>query len=132
MREICENAVFLVNGLNKKLYSESRLPTTINELVARFSYHDVKKCMFGECEKVSSINVSHEDFNVDLVADSDSENSTISVSDCDDNNQDATVAFYEWTRQDTKLKKMLFKESIDSAIRKFKSTMTKLKHHIYA
>ena len=129
--EICENALFLVDGLNKKLYSESRLPTTINKLVVRFSCDNVKKCIFGECEKCSSINVSHEDFNVDLVADSDSENSTTSVSDCDDNDQGATVPFYEWAREDTKLKKMLFKESIDSAIRKFKSTVTTLKHHIY-
>ena len=87
--------------------------------------------MFGECEKCSSINVSREDFNVDLTADSDSENSATSVSDCDDNDQGETVAFYELAREDTKLKKMLFKESIDSAIRKFKSTMTTLKHHIY-
>ena len=29
------------------------------------------------------------------------------------------------------MKKMLFKKSIDSAIRKFKSTMTTLKHHRY-
>ena len=28
--EICKKAHFLVNGLNKKLYPESRLPTTIN------------------------------------------------------------------------------------------------------
>ena len=72
--------------------------------------------MFGDCEKCSSMNASHEDFNVNLVADSDSENSTTSVSDCDDNDQGATVAFSEWAREDTKLKKMLFKESIDSAI----------------
>ena len=32
--------------------------------------------------------------NVDLVADSDSENSTTSFSDCDDNNQGRTVAFF--------------------------------------
>ena len=62
--EICENALFLVNGLNKKIYPESRLPTTINELIARFSCDDVKQCMFEECEKCSSIKVSREDFNV--------------------------------------------------------------------
>ena len=120
--EICENALFLVNGLHKKLYPESRLPATINELVARFSCDDVNKCMSRECEKCSSINVSHEDLNVDLVADSDSENSITSVSDCDDKNPSATVAFYEWAREDTKLK---------NSIRKFKSKMTKLKHHVY-
>ena len=87
--------------------------------------------MFRECEKRSSINVSREDFNVDLIADSDSENSATSVSDCDDNDQGETVAFYELAREDTNLKKMLFKESIDSTIRRFKSTMTTLKHHIH-
>ena len=87
--------------------------------------------MFGECEKCSSINVSREDFNVDLIADSDLENSATSVSDCDDNDQGETVAFYEWAREDTKLKKMLFKKGIDSVIQKFKPTMTTLKHHIY-
>ena len=39
--------------------------------------------------------------------------------------------FYQLACEDTKLRKMLFKESIDSAIRKFKSTVTTLKHHIY-
>ena len=87
--------------------------------------------MIGECEKCSSINVSRKDFNIDLVSDSDLENSTTSVSYCDDKDQGATVAFYKWAREDTKLKKMLSKESIDSAIRKFKSTITKLKHHMY-
>ena len=128
MCEICEDTLVLVNGLNKKLYPESRLPTTINELVAWFSCEDVGKCMFRKCEKCSSKTVSHEDFNVNLIADSDSENSNTSNSDCDN---DQTVAFYEWAREGTKLKKMLFKESIDSAIRKFTSTMTTLKHHIY-
>ena len=115
----------------QKALSRSWLPTTINELVVRFSCDNVKKCMFGECEKCSSINVSPKDLNVDLVADSDSENSTPSVSDYDDNDQDATVAFCEWACEDTKLKKMLFKESIDRAIQKLKSTMTTLKDHIY-
>ena len=81
--------------------------------------------------KVLFYNVSCKDFNVDLVPDSDSENSTTSASDCDDNDLGATVAFYERAREDTKLKKMVFKESIDSAIRKFKSMMTTPKNHIY-
>ena len=79
--EICKNALFLANGLNKKLYPESRLLKTINELVQRFSCDDVKKYMFGECEQCSSINVSRDNFNVNLVADLDSEPSTTSVSD---------------------------------------------------
>ena len=122
-----------LSGQWPKQKALSREPTskTINELVARFSCDDVKKCMLGECEKCSSINLSLENFNIDLVADSDSENSTTSVSDCDDNDQVATVSFYGWAREDTKLKKTLFKETIDSAIRKFKSTITTLKPHIY-
>ena len=74
--------------------------------------------MFGKSEKCFSKTVSHEDFNVDLIADSDSENSNTSDSDCDHNDQTAIVALYEWAREKTKLKKMLFKGSIDSAIRK--------------
>ena len=35
--KICENAVFLVKELNKKLFPECRLPETVNELVAKFS-----------------------------------------------------------------------------------------------
>ena len=89
--DICENALFLVNGLNKKLSPESWLPATINELVVRFSCEDVEKCMFRKCEKCSSKTLSHEDFNVDLITDSDSENSSTSYSDCDDNDQTAIV-----------------------------------------
>ena len=62
--EISENSLFPVNGLNKKLYPEIRVPATINELVAWLSCEDIKKCMFGKC---SSKTVSHEDFNVDLI-----------------------------------------------------------------
>ena len=129
--QIYENALLMVNGLNKKLYPESGLPATINELVAKLSCEDVEKCMFGKCEKYSSKIVCHEDFNVDLIADSDSEHSNTSDSDCADNDQTAIFAYYEWAREATKLKKMLFKESIDSAIRKFTSTITELKHHVY-
>ena len=100
--EICENALFLVNGLNKKLDSESWLPATINKLVARFSCEDVEKCMFGKCEKCSSKIVSYQDFNVDLIADSDSENSNTSENDCDDKDQTAIVAFHKWAREVTK------------------------------
>ena len=51
--------------------------------------------MFGKCQKCSSKTVSYEDFNVDLIADSDCENSNTSGSDCNDNDQTAIVAFYE-------------------------------------
>ena len=64
--------------------------------------------MFQICKKCSSKTLSHEDFNVDLISNSDSENSNIR----------------NW------IKKMIFKESIDSAIRNFTSAMT-LKHYIY-
>ena len=87
--------------------------------------------MFRKCEKCSSKTLSHEDVNVDLNFDSVSENSHTSDSDCDDNDQTAIVAFYEWACEGTKLKKILSKESVDSAIRKFISPMTALKHHIY-
>ena len=86
---------FLVNGLNKKLYPESRLPATINELVAGFSREDIEKCIFGNFEKCSYKTVSHEDFNVDLIGDLDSENSNTRGSHCDDNDQTAIVVFYE-------------------------------------
>lgn len=36
--EICENAMFLVNGMNKKLFPECRLPETVKDfLVQRMS-----------------------------------------------------------------------------------------------
>ena len=75
--------------------------------------------------------MSHEDFNIDLIVDSDSENSNTTDSDCDDNDQTATVAFFELAREGNKLKKILFKENIGSAIRKLTSTMTTLKYHMY-
>ena len=70
--EICENGIFLINGLNKKLYPETRLPATKNELIARFSCEDFEKYMFGKCEKCSSQTLSRGEFNVNLIADSDS------------------------------------------------------------
>lgn len=64
-------------------------------MVTGFWHEDVEKCMFGKCQKCSSKTVWYEDFNVDLIADSDCENSNTSGSDCNDNDQTAIVAFYE-------------------------------------
>lgn len=87
-----------------------QLPTNINELIARFLCDNLKKRMFGKCEKCSSYSMSSENLNVDLVADSDPRNSTISINDCDENGQAEIIAFYKWTSQGTKLKKTLFKK----------------------
>lgn len=87
-----------------------RLPTNINELIARFLCDNLEKCMFRKCEKCSSYSMSCKNLNVDLVADSDPRNSTISINDCDENGQAEIIAFYEWTCQGTKLKKTLFKK----------------------
>ena len=47
----CENALFLANSLNRKLYPESRLPAIINELVARFSREDLKNSCLGNAKR---------------------------------------------------------------------------------
>ena len=73
----------------------SRSPTSINELVARFSCDDVDKYIFDNYEKWSSYKISCESFNVDLVAVSELKNSTTSFTDCNDNGK----VLYEWTLQ---------------------------------
>ena len=49
--------------------------------------------MFGKREKCHSKTVSHEDFNVDLIADSDSENSNTSDSYYNHSDQTAMAVF---------------------------------------
>ena len=127
--EICKNALFLVNGLDKK--SISRKLTSSNHKWAGCEVL-MRRCWKMHVREMRKVLFLHEDFNVESIADSDSENSNTSYSDCDYNQQTAIAAFYEWACEGTKLKQMLFKESIDIATRKFTSTMTTLKHHIYA
>ena len=52
--EIYENAIFLVNGINKKLFPECRLPQTTHELVVKFSCNNTEDRMTGKCEVCSS------------------------------------------------------------------------------
>ena len=126
--EICKNALFLVNGLDKK--SISRKLTSSNHKWAGCEVL-MRRCWKMHVREMREVLFLHEDFNVESIADSDSENSNTSYSDCDYNQQTAIAAFYEWACEGTKLKQMLFKESIDIATRKFTSTMTTLKHHIH-
>ena len=74
--EICENAIFLANGINKKLFPECRLPETIHELVAKFSCNDTEDCMTGKCEVCSSTKLTCDNFNTSSDSDSTSDDSS--------------------------------------------------------
>lgn len=131
--EICENAVYLVNGLNKKLFPECRLPATVNELVARFSCSDKADCMTGKCVECSSTKISTDHFNTELHSDADSLSSNDS-SDCEnvENKTKDSVSYYELARsKDNKLTKMLFNKSIADSLYLLETSMKSLKQHIY-
>ena len=68
--EICENAIFLGNGINKKLFAECCLPETIHELVAKFSCNDTEDFMTGKCEVCSSTKLTSDNFNTSSDSDS--------------------------------------------------------------
>ena len=69
--EIYENALFLANGMNKKLFPECHLPITIHDLVAKCFCSNTESCMIGECSKCSSTNFSVYNFNTTSISDSD-------------------------------------------------------------
>ena len=80
--EICENALFDTNGMNKKLFPECCLPVTVHELVAMFSCSDTENCMIGKSDECSSTKLSSDNFNTRSTSDSDS-TSPSDVSDVD-------------------------------------------------
>ena len=92
--EICENAVFLVNGMNKKLFPECRLPETVNELVAKFSCSEEPACMNSQCDECSSTEMDITNFNVELLSDADTSNDDISETDDAERTKDS-VTYYE-------------------------------------
>ena len=128
--EICENAIFLANGINKKLFFECRLPETIRELVAKFSCNDIEDCMTGKREVCSSTKLTCDNFNSSSDSDSTSDDSsdTNEESHCDGD----SIRYYKWGRcDDNKLQKVFFKASIDESIHLLNSTIKTLKHHIH-
>ena len=130
--EICENAVFLVKGLNKKLFPECRLPETVNKLVAKFSCSDAADCMTSQCDECSSTQIETNHFNAELVLDADS-----SADDSSDNENEVdrpndSVSFFEWARvDDNKLMKMMFHKSFEESICLLDTTIISLKRHIF-
>ena len=76
--EICENALFLDDGINKTLFP--------HKPVATFSYSDTEDCMIGEYNKCSSTKLSSNNFNTRCTSDSDSTSPT-NVSDVDRENK---------------------------------------------
>ena len=88
--EICENALFLVNGLDKK--SISRKLTSSNHKWAGCEVL-MRRCWKMHVREMRKVLFFYEDFNVESIADSDSENSNTSDSDCNYNQQTAIAAF---------------------------------------
>ena len=113
--EICENAIFLANGLNKKLFPECRLPVTIYELVGKFSCTDDENCMTGKCDKCSSTKLTSDDFNATSDSDLTSPDDASDVE--EECGSEGEISYYEWARYDNnKLQKVLFKKSIEESI----------------
>ena len=97
---------FLVNGMNKKLFPECRLPVANHELLAKFSCSDTENCMIGECSECSSTKFSSDNFNTKSTSNSDSR-SPCDVSDVDgedENVDEDSISYYEWAPcEDNKL-----------------------------
>ena len=94
--EICGNAPFLANAMNKKLFSDCRLPVTTLELVAKFSCSEIENCMTGECNECSSPELSG-DFNTISTFDSGSlsPSDTSNVDVEDENMDEDSISYYE-------------------------------------
>ena len=78
--KICENALFLANGMNKKLFPECLLLIKIHKMVAKFSCSDTNNCMIGKCSECSSTKLSSDNFNTTSPFDSDSTSPTVVMS----------------------------------------------------
>ena len=128
--EICENAIFLANGINKNLFPECRLSETIHELVAKFSCSDTEVCMTGKCEVCSSTKLTCNNFNTS--SDSDSTSDDSSDTDEKSHSDGDSICYCKWARcDDNKLQKVFFKTSIDFSMHFLNSTIKTLKHHIH-
>lgn len=134
--EICENATFLVNGMNKKLFPECRLPETVNELVAKFSCStDDENCMNTRCNECKSTGIMLTNFNIESQTDTDDASSEEPVDDERNDSEEFEkdyVRYYEWARgDDNKLMKMMSSKSAENSIGLLDTTIQVLKRHLY-
>ena len=125
--EICENTVFLMKGLNKSIKKQEKmLPMNPHDIVERFSCDSgFKECMATECPKCATTDLSPDDFSVD---DSESHDSSTGESNDSHTNE---VSFYEWCRDDGKIKKALVTVAVSDAIDRVNNQVESLKQHIY-
>ena len=131
--EICENAIFLVSGINKKLFPESHMPETIHELIATFTCDDHEDCMTGKCEKCSFTTITLDNFNTDTATDNNSTSvDTTDEESCDEGTMNY-ICYYEWARydDDKKLQKIFFKTIVEESINLLNNTINNLKQHIH-
>ena len=94
--------MFLVNGMNKMLFPECRLPETENELVEKLSCStDEPTCMNTQCDECSSTGMEPTNFNIGLQSDSDtsSDDDIDETDDAEESTKDS-VTYYEWARGD--------------------------------
>ena len=117
--------IYLVEGMNKKLPREKRLPTSMNNLVERFSCSPDQACIFSQCDHCHQHSIPVGAFDTDFIA-SGSERSS---NDTDDVNQHVT--FYEWYRDDGKLKKQLYHLNVEDFLKKFQEAIEVAKRHIH-
>ena len=64
------SALFLANGLNKKIFLECCLPVAVFELVANFSCSNTKNYGIGECSECSSTKFNSGNFINIIISDS--------------------------------------------------------------
>ena len=125
--EIFQNVVFLITGLNKKLHPERRLSLSVYQLVSKFSCDDsIDKCMIRKCKVCSSTSrivktVTSNPLQITMQR-------YLGVYGSNESNDDGDkdlISYYKWARSDeSRLKKMLVKKSVNECITLFNTAMT--------
>ena len=107
--EICKNVYFVAKTLNKKIKSCNMVPTDAHSLAEKYTCDSSSRtCMFSENECCVT-GVTMEEF----------------PDDCDD------VEYYEWTKVDGKVKKVVQSVDVEEAIELFNKQIKILKAHIF-
>ena len=124
--EICENAVFIAKGVNKKILNKSLLvPTDPHSLVEAYSCQSSSKdCMYSLCEDCNITDLSEDDFLGGGSLNSDDDGDDVEK-------KEFNIEYYEWTKVDGKVKKVLSSVDIEDAIALFNDHMKVLKAHIF-
>ena len=124
--DVCENTRLFIQGINKKLTTEKKLPTDVKLLVKLFYCPEDKRtdvCKRGDCSRCPEVK-----FNTFFVDSSNSSEERRSDSGEDAKNE---ITYFKWTTVNSKMQKIPIEIDVLEVEPVLRGTIQVLKYHLY-